>query len=170
MSAIIAIEGRRDGSDVNSFSRPSVVPIIVSSQYLYVALPKVVVGVRCMLHYCRFKDTRCCLGSGEMLLISGRGSATRFPDIILMTGTIVTSCACVVVDYAIDVKFIQFVFWVDQVLPQCASGANGGGNADFVERAGERLCHSRVVGENDMASALGAIVVVVVVVVVALAT
>ena len=51
VSALIAIEGRRDSADVNSFSRPSVVPIIVSGQYLYVALPKVVVGVRCMLHY-----------------------------------------------------------------------------------------------------------------------
>ena len=121
MSALIAIEGRRDGSYVYCFSCPSVVPVIVSGQYFYIALPKVVVGVRCMLHYRRFVDTRRCLGSGEMLLISRRGSAARFPDVILITGTVVTSCTRVVVDYAIDVKFVQFIFRVDQVLPQCAS-------------------------------------------------
>ena len=119
-------------------------------------------GVRCMLHYCRFVDPWRCLGSREVLFIPGRGSATRFPDIILIAGTVITARTCVVVDYAIDFKFVQFVFGMDQMFSQCASRANGGGNADFVKRARERLCHSSVVGEDDMASALRATVVVVV--------
>ena len=90
------VKGRWRGCKL---SCPSIVPVVVSGQYFDVALSEMVVGVRCMLHYRWFVDTWRCLGSGEMLLISGCGRATRFPDIIMITGTIVTACACVVVDY-----------------------------------------------------------------------
>ena len=50
MTSLIAIEGRRDGANVNAFPRSSVVPVTLSSQDFDVTGPKVVVGVRCVLH------------------------------------------------------------------------------------------------------------------------
>ena len=71
MTSLITIEGRRDGANVNAFPRSSVVPVTLSSQDFDVTGPKVVVGVRCVLHDGRFVNTRCGLSRGEMLFVSG---------------------------------------------------------------------------------------------------
>ena len=71
MTALIAVEGGRVGSDVDAFSCAPVVPITFSGHYFNVTGPKVMVFVRCVLHDGRFVNTRCGLSRGEMLFVSG---------------------------------------------------------------------------------------------------
>ena len=79
------------------------------------------IGVRRMLHDGRFVSPWCCLGGGEMLLVSGRGSATRFPDIVVSAGTVVTAGTGVIIHHAVYVQFVEFVLRVDKVLSESAS-------------------------------------------------
>ena len=120
MTPLIAIEGGRDGANVDAFSRSSVVPITFSGQDFDVAGPKVVVGVRCVLHDGRFVHSWCCLGSGKMFFVSCRGRTTRLTHIVMNTVAVIMAGACVVVNYAVEVQFFEFVLGMDQMFPKCA--------------------------------------------------
>ena len=120
MTPLIAIEGRRDGANVDAFSRSSVVPITLSGQNLDVVGPKVVVGVCCMLHDGRFIHPWCGLGSGKVFFVPCRGRATRFTHIVMVAFAVVTTGASVVIYHAVEVHFFEFVLGVDQLLPKCA--------------------------------------------------
>ena len=120
MTPLVAIEGGRDGANVDAFSRSSVVPITFSGQDFDVAGPKVVVGVRCVLHDGRFVHSWCCLGSGKMFFVSCRGRTTRLTHIVMNTVAVVMAGACVVVNYAVEVQFFEFVLGMDQMFPKCA--------------------------------------------------
>ena len=71
VTPLIAVKGGRVGADVDALSRPSVVPVTVSGHDLNVSGPKMVIGVRCVLHNGRFIYSRRSLGREEMLFVLG---------------------------------------------------------------------------------------------------
>ena len=62
MTALIAVEGGRVGADVDALSCAPVVPITISGHYFDVTGPKMMVSIRCVLHYRGFVNSRRCLG------------------------------------------------------------------------------------------------------------
>ena len=102
VSALIAIKRRGDGADIQLLlylGRASYRLWLVS---LYRLTEN---GGRHLLHVALSPTCRPPALSGQWknVLYFWPWQRDPIPDIILITGTVVTACACVVIDYAIDV-------------------------------------------------------------------
>ena len=53
MASLIAVEARREATDVEALFYASIVPIIFSGQDLDILFPKMMMRIGCVLHYSR---------------------------------------------------------------------------------------------------------------------
>ena len=58
-----------------------------------------------------------------MFRVACRRGSSRFADVVVGAGDIVGSGACVVIDDAVDVQLLDFVFWFYEMFAQRAAGA-----------------------------------------------
>ena len=103
MAALIAVERWRERPDVDAFLYSSLMPSRFARQDFDVVFSEVVLGVGCVLHYCRFVDAGGGLGGGKVLRITCCCSTCRFADVYVGAGNIVGTGTGVMTYNAIDV-------------------------------------------------------------------
>ena len=89
-----------------------------------------------------------------MLGVASRCSSRRFADVAVCTGVVVNASTGVVVYNAVDVNFLDLVFRLNKLLPECASRVDGCRNPDLTEGANERFRSARVIRQGDVAFTL----------------
>ena len=159
MAALITIEGGIKGSYHDALPGASLKIILFPGENLDVAGAEMMAVIRRMLHNGRFELAGRRLRGGKMFGVALSGRPTRLTDVAVFTWLAIDTSAVVVIDYAVGVEPLYFVFGVNKMFPKCAAGLDGGSNANLTHITFERFGHAGIVWKHYMPFALLAVVV-----------
>ena len=86
-----------------------------------------------------------------MFCVASSSCATRLTNIAITARCAIIAFTGVVIDYAVEVEFFNFVLGMNEIFAQAASRLYGGRDANLLEVAYEGLGDASVIRQSNMA-------------------